>query len=207
MTIEALFLMIPACFLINMIPGPNILLAIRNGIQHGYIASMVGVMGRFISFALYATLTAVGLGIIIANSLWAFTVIKIIGAIYLVYIGIMNIRKGIKFDQVETKNVKKASYFKLFKEEAVVAITNPKIVLIFTALLPQFITSTENFGEQFFWLTLMFCGLELIASSVYVVSILFFADKFKSTKGQTMLSRIIGSFLIGFGFLMLTARQ
>ncbi|MGL1920162.1 MAG: LysE family translocator [Hyphomicrobiales bacterium] len=207
MTIEALFFMIPACFMINMIPGPNILLCIRNGIQHGYIASMVGVMGRFISFAVYASLTAIGLGIIIANSVWAFTIIKVIGAVYLVYIGIKNIRKGIKLDNISATSDAPTSYFKLFKEEALVALTNPKIILIFTALLPQFITSTENFNEQFFWLTVMFCGLELVASSVYVVAVLLFAEKFKSAKGQTILSRVIGGFLIGFGFLMLTSKQ
>lgn len=207
MTIETLILMIPACFAINMIPGPNIILAIRNGIQHGYGASMVGVLGRFLSFIFYAILTVIGLGIIIANSLWAFTAIKIIGAIYLVYIGIMSIKNGMNLGDLETKNVGKPNYFALFKQEAVVGFTNPKIVLIFTALLPQFISSTADFNVQFFWLTLMFCGLELVSTTLYVMTALLFSKQFKSHKGQTILSRIIGSFLVGFGLLMLTAKQ
>lgn len=207
MTIETLFFMIPACFAINMIPGPNNVLAIRNGIQHGYWASMVGVLGRFLSFGLYALLTVLGLGLIIANSLWAFTIIKIIGAFYLIYIGIMSVKNGMNLGDLNAVTTEKVSYFKLFKQEAVVGFANPKIVLIFTALLPQFITSTEDFNHQFFWLTIMFCLLELVATSVYIISTLQFAEKFKSTKGQTILSRIIGSFLVGFGLLMLTAKQ
>lgn len=207
MTIETLLLMIPACFAINMIPGPNMILAIRNGIQHGYWASLTGVFGRFLSFVFYAVLTVVGLGIIIANSIWAFTAIKIIGAIYLVYIGIMSIKNGMNLGDLNAQKQAKVSYFALFKQEAVVGFTNPKIVLIFTALLPQFISSTADFNTQFFWLTLMFCALELVSSSIYVIGALLFADQFKSTKGQNILSRIIGSFLIGFGLIMLGAKQ
>lgn len=207
MTIEALLLMIPACFAINMIPGPNNVLAIRNGLQHGYWASMVGVLGRFLSFSFYALLTVFGLGIIIANSVWAFTAIKIIGACYLIYIGIMSIKNGMDLGDLNALESEKTNYFQLFKQEALVGFTNPKIVLIFTALLPQFISSTENFNQQFFWLTIMFCLLELVATSIYVIATSQFAEKFKSRKGQTVLSRIIGSFLVGFGLLMLTARQ
>lgn len=207
MTIETLLLMIPACFAINMIPGPNNVLAIRNGLQHGYWASMVGVLGRFLPFIFYALLTVFGLGIIIANSVWAFTTIKFIGAFYLIYIGIMSIKNGMNLGDLNLVQQKKTYYFKLFKQEAMVGFANPKIVLIFTALLPQFISSTENFNVQFFWLTIMFCVLELLATSIYVITTSRFAEKFKSRKGQTVLSRIIGSFLVGFGLLMLTAKQ
>lgn len=207
MSIEALLLIIPACFMINMIPGPNMLLSLKHAVQHGYKASIIAVAGRFIAFIFYASLTALGLGIIIASSIWAFTVIKVIGAIYLVYVGIMTIKNGININDLDTSIGIKSSYYSLFKQEAIMALTNPKIILIFTALLPQFITSTENFTTQFFILTLVFCALELIAASVYIVGILLFADKFKSTKGQSILSKSIGGFLIGFGVLMVTSKQ
>ncbi|MCJ8322368.1 MAG: LysE family translocator [Rhizobiales bacterium] len=207
MTIEALLLMIPACFAINMIPGPNIILSIRNGIQTGYVSSMVGVFGRFTAFIFYAILTVVGLGIIIANSLWAFTAIKIVGAIYLIYIGVMSIKNGMNLGDFEQDIGTQRSYYVIFKEEALVGFTNPKIVLIFTALLPQFISSTQDFTSQFFWLTAMFCALELVSTSIYVGGVLLFAEKFKSHKGQTILSRLIGSFLIGFGVLMAASNK
>ncbi len=207
MTIEALLLMIPAIFLINMIPGPNILLAIRNAIQYGYIHAMIGVTGRYISFALYGSLTAFGLGIIIANSIWAFTIIKIIGAIYLIYIGYLNFKNGINLGDLVGLKSQQKNVFRLFKEEAFVALLNPKIILIFTALLPQFITTAENFNQQFFSLTLLFCIGELVATSIYVIGILLFAKKFKSPKGQSILSKSIGGFLIGFGILMATSKQ
>lgn len=207
MNIEALLLMIPACFAINMIPGPNIILSIRNGIQTGYWSSMVGVFGRFAAFIFYAILTIVGLGIIIANSIWAFTAIKIVGAIYLIYIGVMSVKNGMNLGDLEHNTGAKPSYYAIFKEEAMVGFANPKIVLIFTALLPQFINSTQDFNTQFFWLTLLFCALELISTSIYVGGVLLFAEKFKSQKGQTILSRLIGGFLIGFGVLMAASNK
>lgn len=207
MTIEALLLMIPACFVINMIPGPNIILSIRNAIQYGYFASMVGIWGRLVAFVFYATLTVIGLGIIITNSVWAFNAVKIIGAIYLVYIGIMSFKNGMKLDNFEATEASKVNYFTLFKQELIVGITNPKVVLIFSALLPQFISTEADFNTQFYLLTAMFCFLEIVSTSLYILVILRFANVFKSTKGQNILSRTIGTFLIGFGVVMLGAKQ
>lgn len=207
MNIEALLLMIPACFAINLIIGPNMLLSIRNGVQHGYMSSMVGMMGRLLAFVFYAIITVIGLGAIIASSALAFTIVKVIGAIYLVYIGIMSIKNGMNMGDLEATDQAPVNYFTLFKQEAVVGFTNPKIVLIFTALLPQFINAADDFNSQFFWLTLMFCFLEIVSTSIYVAAALLFADKFRSAKGQNFLSKSIGTFLIGFGMLMLTAKQ
>lgn len=207
MNIDALLLMIPACFAINLIIGPNMLLSIRNGVQHGYLSSMIGMMGRLLAFVFYAIVTVIGLGAIIANSVWAFTIVKVIGAIYLVYIGIMSIKNGMNLGDLNPTTQSKVSYFALFKQEAVVGFTNPKIILIFTALLPQFINSADDFNSQFFWLTAMFCFLEIVTTTIYVVAALLFADKFKSAKGQSFLSKFIGAFLIGFGMIMLTAKQ
>lgn len=182
-------------------------LSIRNTIQFSYFQALIGVTGRFISFLIYGSLTGFGLGLIIAQSIWAFNILKIAGVVYLLYLGIQNFRNGMKLNLDSMNQGKKQSSFKLFKEEAIVAIANPKIILVFTALLPQFITSTENFRFEFMILTLIFCLTELLAAAIYLIFIMFFADKFQSQKGQNIMSKAIGSFLIGFAVIMATSTK
>ena len=85
---EVWLVFVPASFALNMAPGPNNLLAMSNGVRFGFGRAVMAGSGRLIAFAAMITLTALGLGAVLAASELAFHIIKWCGAAYLVYLGI-----------------------------------------------------------------------------------------------------------------------
>lgn len=80
---ETLFLFVPACFALNMAFGPNNLLSITIGAQHGLRASLLASVGRLVAFAIMIAVAAFGMGALLMASELAFTVVKFLGAIFL----------------------------------------------------------------------------------------------------------------------------
>lgn len=85
-------LFIPACFALNCAPGPNNMLVFSNAARLGLWPAMAGGMGRMPAFVILIAITIIGLGAILATSALAFTVVKLAGAAYLIYVGIRFLR-------------------------------------------------------------------------------------------------------------------
>ena len=127
-----------AAFLLNLSPGPDMAYilgqTIRGGVRSGF-AAMFGIWsGAFI----HVLLAALGLSAIVATSVIAFSIVKYIGAFYLIYIGITALRsKSSKFTLPPKTSTK--SNLKIFKQGVLVATLNPKVAIFFLAFLPQFV--------------------------------------------------------------------
>lgn len=135
---------VPAAFVMAAIPGANQLLALRNGLRHGPGRAIVGTAGRFTAFALMVIAVAAGLGAILVASQVAFSVIKWSGVAYLIFLGVRTIVTAGR-DGVDTtaKTGLPASAWRLIRQEFVVAASNPKALILFTAFLPQFIEHAQ----------------------------------------------------------------
>jgi len=88
MSITAWLFFLPACFAINLAPGPNNLLSINVAARHGFITAFVGGTGRLVAFALMLVLAATGLAVVLHASEWFFLAIKLVGAAYLIWLAI-----------------------------------------------------------------------------------------------------------------------
>lgn len=129
-------------YVLILIPGPSVLFVVSRGVALGRRAALATVVGNASGFALQLTLVSLGVGAIVARSESVFTVLKLIGAAYLVFLGIRNIRDrrelarvfGAGGTETEPKPVRR-----IVREGFFVGATNPKGVIIFTAVLPQFI--------------------------------------------------------------------
>ena len=127
-----------AAVLLTLSPGPDIAYILaqtaRNGLRSGY-AAMFGIWaGAFI----HVLLAAVGLSAILATSATAFTIVKWIGAAYLIWLGIQALRSdGASYSADATVN--RSSNFKIFQQGVLVATLNPKVAVFFLAFLPQFV--------------------------------------------------------------------
>jgi threonine/homoserine/homoserine lactone efflux protein len=127
-------------YVLILIPGPSVLFVVSRGVALGRRAALATVLGNASGFALQLLLVSIGVGAIVARSDAVFTAVKLAGAAYLVFLGIRNIRDRKKLaaifgpSQVEPKTLGR-----IVREGFFVGATNPKGILIFTAVLPQFI--------------------------------------------------------------------
>lgn len=151
-------------FALSIYPGPNNLLAVGNGAREGGARAMLAGMGRIPAFAGLITLTAVGLGVLLAHSEAFFTILKWVGAAYLVYLGVCAVLAA---DEGDPLAAKPAPMRRLFTREFLVAASNPKAIAIFAAFFPQFVAPNEPIALQFFALGAAFLVLETLAIAIY----------------------------------------
>jgi threonine/homoserine/homoserine lactone efflux protein len=121
---------------ISATPGPNMLLMLSHGARYGWQATLSTMAGAITGLAILIGLSALGVGAILAASVTLFTGLKIIGALYLVYLGVQCWKAG---NSLHLPNSEAASPQARFKTGLAVALSNPKAILFAAAFLPQFI--------------------------------------------------------------------
>ncbi len=204
MELFKLLLFIPACFALNMTPGPNNLLAMNNARCFGFKASFVGSLGRLIAFSGMITLTALGLAAILYTSELVFFGVKVVGAVYLFWMAIQLWRsESSPMYDLEASQ----SLSRLATQEFTVAAGNPKAILIFTAFLPQFVDTAANINEQFFILGVTYLVLEMLAISVYAIFGLYLRHWFEKPRMAKLFNRGCAIFLGASSGNLLFGRQ
>lgn len=194
-----------AAIALAMAPGPNNLLAMFNGARYGVSSAAVGGIGRIVAFALMIAVTATGLGVVLAASETAFFVIKWVGAVYLVWLGIKSWFAKVN-DTEDTSGqavlMVNPGPFNLAKTEFLTAIGNPKAILIFTAFFPQFLDPAVAYGPQFSTMGVTFIVMEsgvLLAYGLLGGQVKGFI---KSARHMRVLNRVSGTLLVVAGVLL-----
>lgn len=182
-------------------PGPAVLLAINNAIVYDLKATAFSTLGNALGLFILSGAAMLGLGLVLQTSLVLFTLFKIAGALYLIYLGLKQFRaKHNIFERVHLTPLKnKTHYFAVFRKGLFVAVTNPKPIIFFTALFPLFLNPEQAIMPQFFILTLTF----IVLSYATLMSYAFFAGTLKgwfSTKNRAVwFHRISGAIFVGLG--------
>jgi|SRR5436305_6242115 len=133
-------------YVLILIPGPSVLFVVSRGVALGRQAALATVAGNAGGLVFQGTLVTVGIGSIVARSDAVFTTLKLIGAAYLMFLGIKNIRERKKLAALFAPAASAAPkpIGRIVREGFLVGATNPKGVLIFTAVLPQFIDRSQG---------------------------------------------------------------
>ncbi|QKL07911.1 LysE family translocator [Pseudomonas putida] len=205
MNISTLLIFIPACFALNMAPGPNNLLSVNNATHYGFWASCLAGAGRLIAFAAMIALAAAGLTVVLETSEVVFLGIKLLGAVYLFYLAFK--LWTAKVQNQESNSAKPRNLVNLAKQEFLIAAGNPKAILIFTAFLPQFIDPAHDVAPQFAMLGSLFLVLELIALAGYALIGLHLRRWFNNPKGKRIFNRICAVLLSGAASILLATRR
>jgi threonine/homoserine/homoserine lactone efflux protein len=141
---------VPSALLLAATPGANQLLTLRNGLRHGLAPAVNASLGRFSAFTLMVIAVAAGLGAVLAASEVAFNLIKWCGVVYLLWLGARTVLAAIR-GQVAGEEQEAAGEeggkgvrgglpsWRLGWQEFLVAVTNPKALILFTVFLPQFL--------------------------------------------------------------------
>jgi threonine/homoserine/homoserine lactone efflux protein len=189
-------------------PGPTVLLALTNGSRFGVRASLPGMAGAVLSDFVLISAVAIGLGSLLAASEFWFSTVKWIGVAYLGYLGIRLLRsKGTLTVPDDTSTSGKIAARSIFLRSLLVAVTNPKGYLFFSAFLPQFITPSEPQFPQYVALAITFASIDFVVMLAYA-SAGAQAIRLLRAKGVLWLERACGGVLLALaGSLAFYRRQ
>ena len=133
-------------YVLILIPGPSVLFVVSRGVSLGRRAALATVLGNASGFTLQLALVSIGVGSLVARSDAVFTTLKLLGAAYLVFLGVRNIRDRKQLAALFSPAVPAAPkpLGRIVREGFFVGSTNPKGVIIFTAVLPQFVDRSKG---------------------------------------------------------------
>jgi len=199
-------------YVLILIPGPSVLFVISRGVALGRRAALATVVGNASGFALQLVLVAVGVGSLVARSDAVFTALKLLGAAYLVFLGIRNIRdrKQLAALFAPATAAEPKPLLRIVREGFFVGATNPKGVIIFTAVLPQFIDrSSGHVTLQLLTLGAICIAIALVSDGTWaMVSGTARAWLGRSSRRLELMTGAGGATLIALGFgLALTSRR
>lgn len=208
MNLQTYLLYLTVVIVATASPGPAVILAMTNSFRFGLKKTIIAILGNITGLFVMGVISIAGLGAIIVTSATLFNIIKILGGLYLIYIGInmWRSKNSVTFSEdMEIKNQK--NLWKLYKQAFFVAISNPKAIVFLIALFPQFIDSHESFVMQFAILisTLMFFSFAFLV--FYATLAKQIKAKLTSPKHLKIFNRISGSIFIGFGSALALTSQ
>lgn len=152
-----------------VVPGPSVLFIVGRALAHGRRVALVSVAGNMSGVLLVVGVVALGFGTIAAHSIEVFTVLKLVGAAYLVYLGVQTIRhRGELAAAVEEPAGPLTA--RIYRQGVVVGATNPKVLVLFAAILPQFTDPAAGVpGVQMVVLGVLFAVLAAGVDAIYAV--------------------------------------
>ncbi|MGO3132541.1 MAG: LysE family translocator [Alcaligenes sp.] len=169
MDLASLSLYIIAVSAVTVMPGPTMLLALNNGAHGGKRIAACGIAGAALSDLILIAAVGCGLGALLIASEQLFTLVKWIGAAYLLYLAYALWRAPVGPIQTDTASEEPLSGRAAFLRSLLVALSNPKGLLFFSAFLPQFIRPEGAIAAQYITLALITALIDIALMSIYAV--------------------------------------
>ena len=159
-----------ASVLILIIPGPSVLFIISRGITLGRGAAAATVVGNSAGAFVQMALVALGLGAIVERSITVYNVVKFAGAAYLMYLGVQAFRHRHEGSVEMTAAGPRKPVKRIVREGFVVGVTNPKLIVFASALLPEYVDrSRGHVPSQMLLLAALFTGLSMLTDGTYAL--------------------------------------
>jgi threonine/homoserine/homoserine lactone efflux protein len=153
------------------IPGPSVLFTVSRAISLGRVAGVATVAGNTLGAFTQVVAVAFGLGPLVERSVALFTVLKLAGACYLVYLGVQAIRHRRSLAEALGAEVERKTAVRLVVDGFTVGVTNPKVIVFFAAILPQFVDrQSGDVPIQIIMLGAIFAGIALISDSAWALA-------------------------------------
>ncbi|WP_458104101.1 LysE family transporter [Bacillus sp. PK3-037] len=203
---HSLLAYIPIAAMMVIIPGADTMLVMKNTLRYGAKAGRYNILGLATGLSFWTIIAILGLSMVIAKSVILFTTIKYLGAAYLIYLGIKSFFAKNMFSlddmqaQAKTAAISPKRHYKSsFMQGSLSNILNPKTVLVYVTIMPQFINLKENVNQQLIILASILTLLAVLWF-LFLVYIIDYAKKWmKNPKFQKAFQKITGIMLVGFG--------
>ncbi|WP_338620035.1 LysE family translocator [Paludibacterium sp. THUN1379] len=201
MTLNIWLLFVTTTFFVSATPGPNMLLAMTHGIHYGVRATFITCLGLMAGLLLYILVSAAGLGALLSTSPRLFTAITWLGAAYLVYLGIRTWRAA-PVTPSERRDNQTLNALQRFRHGFLVALSNPKAVIFFTALFPQFMNPQRAQLPQLLILTASFYLIEAGWQFVYASGGARLSGWLQSARHIRLVNRLSGGAFVCAGIIL-----
>jgi threonine/homoserine/homoserine lactone efflux protein len=192
--------------LLNLTPGQDTFYILGRSITEGMRSGVASALGITVGSLFHTAMAAVGLSAVLATSASAFTVVKLLGAAYLVYLGV---RMLLAARTVEPRRLRGTGALGCFRDGILTNVFNPKVALFFLALMPQFIEPASNTKVAAF----IALGLTFVASgTVWCLILAVAAGKLRGfferhARGWRAVSQVAGSLFVLLGLRLALSRQ
>ena len=203
MAIHLYLAFVAACIVLVIVPGPTVTLFIANSLRHGTRAGLLNVAGTQLGLTLMIAIVLAGLASLIEAMGWWFVWVRLAGAGYLVWLGIKLLRSS---GSLATPTAAPKPRGGFFLQGFLVLMSNPKVLILFGALIPQFIDPASDYVRQVLLLGVTAMATACVFDSGYAV----LTGKIGALLSQRrirLLSRLSGLCLIGGGAWLALARS
>jgi len=208
MTLNFMLLYVTTVFIASILPGPSMLLALTHGMQFGAKRTIASAMGNLTITLIQASVSVAGLGAVLIASEPAFNFVKFAGAAYLVYLGVVILfTQKMSFIPVYTKPHQGTSLRKMYLQAALVTAGNPKAIVFFTAIFPQFINPEITYLPQFMTLMVLGSFIAFSCFMLYAISGQKIVHLFAKKNIGKRINRVIGGTFIGAGIALATGNK
>lgn len=208
MSLEFVLIYSLTVFVASITPGPTMLLALDHGIKYGPKRTIVSALGNGLATLVQALLTIAGLGALLLHSQTVFNTVRWLGAAYLIFIGIRMFFAadgGLSAPLDGSGKVRTSSG--LFTEAFVVTMANPKAILFFTALFPQFINAQQETFLQFFAILSLLLIIAFACMMIYGYFGRKIALMLRKSRTRRLVNRTIGGTFIGMGIGLAVGKE
>ncbi|MFT3777320.1 MAG: LysE family translocator [Ottowia sp.] len=207
MTISTWLLYVAAVFVLTVTPGPSVLMSVSTSVQHGPRAALMAACGSTCAIALVMLMSMLGLGSVLAASETLFAIVKWLGVGYLAYLGLAALLSKSQRIDIDA-GAPAAGARTLFRRGFLVGASNPKALLFFGALFPQFIEPAAPQAPQFIVLGLTFVCFEMFWLCVYALTAARARVWLSRPRRAALFNRVTGTvFLAAAGWLALARRS
>jgi threonine/homoserine/homoserine lactone efflux protein len=190
-----------AALILLLTPGPAVLYIVARSLDQGRLAGFVSVLSIEVGNFVHVLAATLGLSAILVSSALAFSIVKYLGAAYLIYLGV---RRLLARETAHQPTIfQRQSLRRIFRQGVLVAILNPKTALFFFAFLPQFIDSSKSsFTLQLLTLGCLFVLMAIVTDSLYALLAGTVGQWLKGTRSFLRVERyLVGTVYIGLGVM------
>lgn len=206
MDLNSLLLFAVACLAINLIPGPDVIYIVSNTMKGKMISGLKAAMGLGVGYFVHTLAASLGLSAIILSSALAFSIVKWLGAAYLVYLGIQALISMWRGNNKIVVDDNSKPNGNVFFQGIVVSVLNPKVALFFLSFLPQFIDPLAGSTSiQLLTLGLIFSLLATLCNVLYTSAGSWVFSRPNSQRYSRALEGISGVLLIGLASKVMTS--
>jgi RhtB (resistance to homoserine/threonine) family protein len=193
--------------LLTLTPGADTMLVVRSALVRGRRAGLLTVLGIGTGLFVHATLSALGLSVVLVRSARAFEVVKLAGALYLVYLGVQAIRGAVRGAPPAARAADPAGARRSYAEGLLTNVLNPKVAVFYLAFLPQFIAP----GDPVLAKSLLLAGIHFVQGVVWLSIVTLFVARLRPVLARPRVQRglesLTGVVFIGFGVKLALARR
>ena len=188
-----------ASILIAITPGPGAVVSMSTGMRYGYWSALNVIFGLQAAILLHLTIVAVGLGALLASSELAFNLVKILGAMYLVWLGVQKWRAPVVAVDNGIAPLRRQG---LFLQGLLVNLTNPKAIVFIGALVPQFVNPVMPQLPQYSLIATTLCLTDLVVMSCYALAAVRLGRWLHDPTAIRRQNRLFGGLFISAGTLL-----